>query len=56
MVRVVAFYSDNPSSNPDESAVFILCYCLKITKVNEKRSEIARSIKIALPLTWMNCV
>ena len=46
VVNVLAFYSDNPSSNPAEVYSFSLKCCLKRTKINKKRSGLAHLTKL----------
>ena len=38
MVSVLPLYSDEPSSNPADSTVFILLSCLKRMKINKKEA------------------
>ena len=38
MVSVVAFYSDDPSSNPAEAYIFSVILCLKRMKINKKEA------------------
>ena len=46
MVSVLAFYSDDQSSNPAESfQVFSVKFCLKRTKMNKKRPGLAHFLK-----------
>ena len=46
MVSVLAFYSDDQSSNPAESLqVFSVKFCLKRTKMNKKRPGLAHFLK-----------
>ena len=41
VVSVLAFYSDNPSSNPAEVYNFSVILLLKRTKINKKRPGLA---------------
>ena len=45
MVSVLAFYSDNPSSNPAEVYNFSVKLLLKRTKINKKRPGLAHFLK-----------
>ena len=46
MVNVLAFYSDNLSSNPAEAySFFCIKLCLKRTKINKKRPGMAHFLK-----------
>ena len=38
VVSMLAFYSDDPSSNPTEDDSFYSLNCLKSTKINEKEA------------------
>ena len=38
VVSMLAFYSDDPSSNPAEDDSFYSLNCLKSTKINEKEA------------------
>ena len=40
MVSVLAFYSDDPSSNPDEVYNFSVKFLLKRTKINKKEAGV----------------
>ena len=42
---MLAFYSDDQSSNPDEAYSFSVKLCLKRTKINEKRPWLAHIFK-----------
>ena len=48
MVSVLAFYSDNPSSNPAEVYNFSVKLLLKRTKINKKRPGLAHFKKKVL--------
>ena len=45
MVSVLAFYSDDPSSNPAEVYNFSVKLLLKRTKINKKRPGLAHFLK-----------
>ena len=45
MVSVLAFYSDDPSSNPAEVYNFSVKLLLKRTKINKKRPGLAHFFK-----------
>ena len=45
VVSVLAFYSDNPSSNPAEVYNFSVILLLKRTKINKKRPGLANFLK-----------
>ena len=54
MVSVLAFYSDDPSSNPAEVYNFSVKLLLKRTKINKKRPGLAHLKKIKLPkIDWL---
>ena len=46
VVSVLAFYSDNPSSNPAEVYNFSVKLFLKRTKINKKRPGLAHFLTI----------
>ena len=48
VVSMLAFYSDDPSSNPAEDDSFYSLNCLKSTKINEKRLAMAHLGKKAV--------
>ena len=55
VVSMLAFDSDDPSSNPAEVYSFYSVYCLKRTKINKKRPGMAHFLKKELRLV-VNCL
>ena len=54
MVSVLAFYSDNPSSNPAEVYNFSVKLLLKRTKINKKEAGVGPFFKkIVSPASWL---
>ena len=51
MVSVLAFYSDNQSSNPAEADSFSVYLCLKRMKINKKRQGLAHFYVIICRIT-----
>ena len=45
MVSVLAFYSDDPSSNPTEVYNFSVKLLLEITKINKKEDRVGPFLK-----------
>ena len=46
---MLAFYSDNPSSNPAEAYSFSVKLCLKRTKINKKETGVSPLLEKKLP-------
>ena len=56
VVSVLAFYSDDPSSNPAEVYNFSVKLLLKRTKINKKEAGVGPFLKHHLFINTKHCV
>ena len=56
VVSALAYYSDNPSSDPADVYCFLLKFVFERTKINKKRPGLAHLLKNGWQVTIAHCI